>query len=398
MPSKIKKRGENSYLLTVTAGYDGQGKQICHTKTITANSPTEAKRFYHEFATEVQRGNVTLTGKLKIKDFAERWFKEYCQKNLAPKTQQTYKLYIDKRIIPALGHIDIAKLKPLQVLAFINNLQEDGLRLDGKAGTLSSEAVTYCYRVLSSMLRDAVQWQIIPNSPCDRVKPPTLKKTKTDVYNEEQTYKMLECLEVEEIKHRTIILLALASGLRIGELCGLEWSDIDLNEGHLTVNRASQSLSGFGTFDKSPKNNSSNRTVTLPTSIISLLKQYKAWQNAECLRLGDKWNKTDRLFTQWNGNKICTTSPSQWFSKFLKRHGLPHITFHSLRHTSATLLIASGASLKSVSSRLGHADIRTTGNIYSHALQSVDTQLADSMNTFLTKQEPNISAQKKQAK
>jgi integrase len=405
MPSKIKKRGENSYLLTVAAGYDGQGKQIVYTRTVQATGPNEAKKMYNDFASEVQKGNITTTGKLKLKDFADRWYKEHCEKNLAPKTQRSYKLHLEKRIVPALGNLDINKIKPLQIISFINNLQEPGLRLDGKEGTLSDDAVKYCYCVLSSMLTDAVQWQIIPSNPCDRVKPPTVKKNKAanSSYDEEQTIKLITALEKEPLKHQITILLAIVTGLRLGELCGLEWKDLNLQAGVLSVNRASQSLSRIGTFVKDPKNESSNRAITLPQGIIPLLKEFKADQNEERLRLGDKWLNSDRLLVQWDGKPIYTTSPSQWFSKFLARYNksideyeqltdaqkaaskLPVIRFHDLRHTSGSLLIAKGVPLKNVSSRLGHADIRTTANIYGHALQSVDKEIANTMDDIIFK-------------
>jgi len=180
-------------------------------------------------------------------------------------------------------------------------------------------------------------------------------------------------------------MLALATGLRLGELVGLEWKDINFDEKHLTVTRSSQSIAGLGTFSKVPKNDSSCRRITLPQSIIALLKEYSSKQNEIRLELGDRWHDHDRLFTQWNGKPMYTQTPSQWFSKFLRRHNLPNIPFKGLRHTSASLLIGQGIPLKNVSTRLGHSDIRTTANIYGHALQSVDQQIADSMDMFLTK-------------
>lgn len=402
MPSKIRKRGKNSYELTVSAGYNSAGEQITYRKTVSAIGPAEAKRLYNEYAAEVQRGNITITGKLKIKDFAERWYKEYCEKNLAPKTQRSYKLHIDKRIAPALGNIDINKLKPLHIIEFLNNLTEPGLREDGKEGALGEESIMYCFRVLSSMLNDAVQWQIIPNNPAERVKPPTVKKKKQNaVYSEEQTQIMLNALESEPLKYQLIVLLDVVTGLRLGELCGLEWPDFNLLKSYVDISRASQSLSGLGTFSKAPKSDSSVRRITLPEGIISLLKEHKAEQNAERLRLGSNWHNSSRLFTQWNGKPIYVQTPSKWFTAFLKRYNkaindnekltdeqkkeklLPIIRFHDLRHTSATLLVAKGVPLKNISSRLGHADIRTTANIYSHALQSVDKQIANTMDDLL---------------
>jgi integrase len=408
----VQKTGKRSWKLTVSGGFDGGGKRIKHTKTVRVTSDNldtqekEARQQLALFHQEIERGVVT-SGKLKIKDFAIRWFTEYCEKKLAPKTQKSYKLHLEKRIIPAMGNIYITKLKPLQIIEFLNNLTETGLRIDGKEGTLGDETIMYCYRVLSSMLHDATEWQIIVSNPCDRVKPPTVKKHigAGNSYNEAQTLTMLVALQNEPLKYHIIILLALVSGLRRGELCGIEWQDIDLQENLLTVNRASQSLSGLGTFSKAPKNYSSNRTITIPQGIIPLLKEFKAWQNEERLQLGDKWHSSDRLLTKWNGLPMHVDTPSKWFRKFLNRYNdsidndkeltkeqkqekkLPIIRFHDLRHTSGSLLIAKGIPLKNVSSRLGHVDIRTTGNIYSHALQSVDKQASNIMNDIIFQKE-----------
>jgi integrase len=211
-----------------------------------------------------------------------------------------------------------------------------------------------------------------------------------------------------------MILLALAAGLRLGELCGLEWKDFDFEQSTVIISRSSQSIAGIGTFTKVPKNRSSNRTVTLPTAILPFLKELKAWQNAERLCLGDKWHDSGRLFTQWNGSPIHVETPSKWFRKFLINYNdsitkndnlskkekssqiLPIIRFHDLRHTSGSLLIAQGIPLKNISTRLGHSDIRTTANIYGHALESVDKQIADTMNNIIF-QKNNTSTTKGQA-
>ena len=121
----------------------------------------------------------------------------------------------------------------------------------------------------------------------------------------------------------------------------------------------------------------------LSKSTLHLLQQHQQQQAEEKVLLGEKWHEEGWIFTQWNGFAMYPTTPSQWFTKFLARHGLPHMPFHGLRHLSATLLIAHGIPLKNVSSRLGHADIRTTANIYSEALQSVDRQAAETMDAFL---------------
>lgn len=383
MPAKIEKRGENTYLLTVAMGYDERGKQLFRRKRITASSDREASRQYNLFAAEVLTGQVANTGKYRLTDFAREWYKRYCEKELAPKTQQSYKNHFEKRILPALGSIDINKLRPLHIVQFLDDLQKQGKRYDRREAELSNETIRYSFRVLSSMLQDAVQWQVIPNNPCQRVKPPTSKHAKMPLLNEEQVKVMLTALEGEPLKYRTIILLALDSGLRLGELMALKWDDVDMESGVIQITKSNQAIHGRGVFTKAPKNQSSVRRLALSKSAIHILRQHQQQQTEEKALLDDKWTENGWIFTQWNGVAMYPTTPSQWFRRFWERQGLPHMPFHGLRHLSATLLIASGIPLKNVSSRLGHADIRTTANIYSEALQSVDQQAAETMDAFL---------------
>ena len=187
----------------------------------------------------------------------------------------------------------------------------------------------------------------------------------------------------EPMKYRTIVMLGIDSGLRLGELMGLKWQDIDFEKATLSVTKANQALVGKGVFTKRPKNESSIRDVALSSSTLALLKIYQKEQMRTRLLLKEKWIDEGWVFTQWDGKPMYPDTPSHWFREFLTRHGLPHMRFHALRHLSATVLIAQGVPLKSVSARLGHADIRTTANIYSEALQSVDRQAASKMDEFL---------------
>ena len=385
MPSKICKRSDGTYRLSVAVGYDNQGKQIVKYKTVQARSMREAEREYVLFAAEVQKGEVAFTGKIKLSEFAKRWFEEHCMAKLAPKTQRSYKNHLNNRILPALGYLDINKIRPQHIISFLRELQERKERYDKREGKVSQASVCYSFRVLSSMMQDAVQWQIIPNNPCRKVESPAAPKGKVRIMDEASIAMMLQALEQEPLKYRVIILLAIDSGLRLGELMGLKWQDFELDEGMLQVTKSNQALKGLGIFTKSPKNESSVRTVMISNSMVRLLKQYHSEQTKVRLQLGEKWVDEGWLFTQWNGAPMYPTTPSQWFKKFLERNGLPHMRFHALRHLSATVLISQGVPLKNVSSRLGHADIRTTANIYGEALQSVDRQAAAKMDEFLTR-------------
>lgn len=382
MPSKIRRRENGAYTLSVAVGYDAQGKQLVKTRTVFVSSRREAEKEYVAFAAEVQKGTIAYTGKYRLREYAQEWFDGYCKKKLAPKTQAAYWNHIEKRIIPELGYIELKELRPQHILRFVAMLEEGDIRFDGRPGKLSSQSAVYCFRVLSSMLQDAVQWQLIPFNPCTRVKPPSAERHKAPSFDEGNVEKMLLALEGEPLKYRTVIMLALESGLRLGELMGLQWDDIDFDTAMLHVRRSNQAMKGRGIYTKKPKTEMSVREIAMSDHMVELLGQYREWQEGQRTLLGNHWKEGGWLFTQWNGLPMYPTTPSGWFRDFLKRHDLPHIPFHALRHLSATLLIAFGVPLKNVSSRLGHADIRTTANIYTTALKSVDRQAAKQMGHY----------------
>jgi integrase len=184
--------------------------------------------------------------------------------------------------------------------------------------------------------------------------------------------------------------------MRQGELMGLEWKHFDLDKKTISIQQCAQYLPGKGIFLKDPKNETSKRLISVPASVMELLKRYKKEQAAERLQMGDKWQASDRLFTTWDGRPMYPNEMSSWFPKFLKRHKLPHLNFHGLRHTSATLLIAEGATATDLSRRLGHSNTSTTMNIYAHSLQKADNVLASKMDNILSGKKK--SAKKGQAK
>lgn len=201
---------------------------------------------------------------------------------------------------------------------------------------------------------------------------------------------MLDLLETESTEYRTMIRLLLFTGLRRGELLGLEWKDIDFDKSTLQICRTSLYLPDKGIFEDETKNATSNRIIKLSQTAINDLKTYRVWQMEQRFKIGDKWTETSRIFTTEDGKPLHPDTLSRWFSKFIKAHSdkLPPITIHSLRHTNATLQIAGGVPLTTVAKRLGHADTVTTSKIYAHAIKSADEAAAETLENLLT---PNIN-------
>lgn len=472
----IEKRGESSYRLTVSCGYDKQGKKIVKRKTIDLShiKPNkqleEANKQWILFKDEIEKGAFLDSGKITFEDFVQKWITDYAQPELAPKTLNRYKELLNTRIIPALGHIKLNKLQPTHLTEFYNNLRETGIRLDSKyapkenftdiilrsgftlkdiltksginertlknitlrknvqfstatkisesiglninilfdpiekEGSLSERTILHHHRLISSILTCAVQWQFILSNPSLRVKAPKVEKKEAKHFNIEQTEYILELVNNEPIKYKTMITLAIYGGMRMGELAALEWQDIDFDNRILRINKSLQYLKDKGTFVKSTKNETSNRIISLPNSVISLLREYKVWQNGEKATLGDLWsNEFNNVFTANDGSFIFPSTISKWFLKFLRSHNesikddstipedekekylLDEVNFHGLRHTSATLLINQGVDITTVSKRLGHARTSTTTDIYAHSLKKADTEASNKLENLFNK-------------
>ncbi len=251
------------------------------------------------------------------------------------------------------------------------------------AGKLSGTTALYYHRVLSSVLTTAVYWQIIPYNPCARVKPPRAERKEAKYLDAEQAAALLDALQGEPMVYRALFTMLLYTGMRRGEACGLEWSDIDFENGLADINKSSTYLAGVGVFDKDTKTASSHRVIKMPLPAVEILQEYRQYQRKERLKIGDRWKDGDKVFTSWDGSPLHPDTVSGWFHDFVRRHGLPEITVHGLRHTNATLMIASGSDIKTVSKRLGHANVTTTGNIYTHALRIADEMAADALGDML---------------
>ena len=172
-----------------------------------------------------------------------------------------------------------------------------------------------------------------------------------------------------------MISFDLMSGLRRGELLGLRWDDVDLDKQQIYVRQTWNYTPTKGCFADTPKNRSSERPLRISRTAVLILLEYKSWQDQQRALMGDAWMDLDnRIFTRDDGQPMFPDTITQWFHKFVQRHGLPDVHIHSLRHTYASLMIADGTPLVVVSHNLGHAQVSTTSNIYSHVIASAEAQ------------------------
>ena len=379
MAGSIEKRGKNSYRLTVSEGFDLNGKPMIHRKTVHGNKK-DAEVELAKFVTEVQNGLIIDGKSLKFSEFTEIWKRDYGSKELAPSTYKRYCRMLETRLLPYFGHFYINKIKPTDIMKFYDLLEKDTqlVRKKGNNGSktkkpLSGKTILEHHRLLRAMLHKAVYWQLIVANPAERVQPPKARKPKRKSYDDEQTKILLENLELlpsEDTKYKVAIILTVFTGVRLGELMGLEWQDVDFKNGIISINRSSQYLADMGVFTKVPKTESSIREIAIPEFIISLLEEYKLWYEEQKSIYDELWMNSDRLFVQADGKPMHPSTISKWFVKYVGQIGLPVINFHGLRHTNASLLVAQNIDIAVISARLGHAQISTTLDFYVHPLLS----------------------------
>ena len=379
MAGSIEKRGKDSYRLSCIAGYDLQGKPIKKTKTIHGTIK-DAKIELAKFVADVQKGLYVEGKSLKFEDFVEIWKRDYGSKELAPSTYNRYLGMLNSRIIPYFSHFHVDKIKPTDIMQFYDLLSRDTqiVRRKNNNGKktgkpLSSKTIVEHHRLLHAMLQRAVYWQMIVANPAERVQPPKTKKPKRKYYDDEQSKTLVSNLmelTEDQFKYKVAIILTIFTGVRLGELMGLEWSDINFKDGIVNINRSSQYLAEKGVFTKTPKTESSIRDVAIPEFVVTLLEEYKYWYDNQKALFGELWYDSNRLFVQTDGKPMHPSTISKWIEKFVEQIGLPVINFHGLRHTNATLLISQNIDVSVVAARLGHAQITTTYNFYVHPIIS----------------------------
>lgn len=384
--ANIQKRGKDSWLLTISLGKRADGNYKRVTKTVKCRTKGEAESEYAKFRVEVEAGAYISPQKMTLAAFVDEWKEKYALEHLARKTLNLYMKCLDSRILPCLGHLRLEDIKPLHIVDFIKEISKDGARQDRQQGKLSSGSIEYHLRVLKNILKRAVEWKVINSNPADNVQKPKVEYKKVVPYDEHEVQQLLRALENEPFHWRMMITLALTTGLRRGELLGLEWKHIDLENGVIdVVQTLSLSLKGEVVI-KEPKTKNSIRKVAVPPSVLAELREYKKHIHEQIGTMGDLWQGNDRffVFAHPDGKPFHHERPYLWFRSFIKKHGLRYIRFHDLRHTSATLLINQGVHAKIISERLGHSNITTTMNIYGHALRSADQAAADKFESLFS--------------
>ena len=375
----IKEKVKNKkYEITIPIGYNGS-KRINHYETFYGGKK-EAILRENEIKLQLQNNTYVRKNNLTMLDLVNEWL-DIKKNNIGTKTFVEYQRYC-KHITASMGHIKIKDINAKILEDFYNELKHYKGKREAQNG-YSEKTIKHHYTLVTEIFNYAIKNDYLYTNPNKKVTPIKVHKKEIQCYSPEDVEKLVNVLQNEPIKYQAIILLALDSGCRRGEITGLTWNDIDFKKGTININKATQYVSGYGTFEKATKSDTSNRVIFIAPTTIEILKKYRMSQSEQKMLLGSKWNGSKRVFTTDFGDDMHPDRPYKILKHIIKKYNLKDITFHGLRHTSISLQISRGIQTQIISKRAGHSNIAITHQIYSHFFDNEFKEVANKMDTFL---------------
>ncbi len=373
MKGHIKKRSKNSWSVIIELPRDYQtGKRRQKWYTVKGTK-RDAERYLRETLNNLDKGVVIKNTRITFGEWLREWLDNYASIETGQSTLESYKSNIERHIIPALGMIPLAQLEAKDIQAFYAKELKSG-RADGKGG-LSATTILYHHKMIRKALKQAVHLDLVARNVADGVKPPRVQKVTMSTFSPEEVIRFLDA--AKETDWYVFFATLLYTGLRRGELLALRWRNLDLDTGKLAVVETATKLDNGKYVLKEPKTIHSKRSISLPQSLVELLKGYRVDQELLRIQLGVTLGVDDFVFIRADGSPINPNAVTLAFKRILKRAGLRDIRVHDLRHTHATLMLREGIHPKVVSERLGHANINITLDTYSHVLPGLQEDAAE---------------------
>ena len=292
-------------------------------------------------------------------------------------TMDAYRVHTDCHILPYFRplRLTLSAIEPQHLQRYYNTMFKSG-RTDGKGG-LSANTVRKHHVLIHGALKDAVNKNMIPYNPADRVTLPRVESFEAGFYNAEQANKLLEVAQGDPLE--LVVVLMLFYGLRRSEVLGLRWSSVDFDKACFTIEKTRvQSKSGIDDKNRT-KTKRSRRSLPLVPEIVEIMKAAKVRQTENRLFFGGEYVANDFVCKWPDGTPFRPDFVTRSFKRLLVHNKLPVIRFHDLRHSCASLMLSKGYSLKEISEWLGHSDISTTANIYGHLEYEQKVNLAIGM-------------------
>ena len=328
----------------------------------------EAQTKLRQLIGEADRGILPVVERATVGEYMTRWLVDEVRHTRKARTYDSYSDAARLYIVPTIGAIKLTQLQPAHVKSLHAAMLGDGL---------APRTIRIAHGALHCALKQAVEWGMLPRNVAAYARPPRLKRAEVQAFDSDEARRLREV--AGPTRWGPLLAVALATGLRQGELLGLTWADIDLTDGVIAVRRQLGHDGQFGEL----KHDGQRRGIDVPASTIATLREHKARQNEARLLLGPDWHDHNLVFATHAGKPLGHRNVIREYKAILRRAGLPLHKFHALRHTNATLLLSQGIHPKIVQERLGHASITITLDIYSHVLPRMGKDAAAKLDALL---------------
>ena len=360
MKGHIRERSPGRWAI-VLDGQGAGGKRRRRWVSFAGNKRAAQLECARLIAEAAKGGGTVAPERMTVADFLEQWLR-HIRTKVTPKSFERYSSIVRVNIVPALGHIRLTKLQPLAISSAYSDALEQ----------LAPRTVGHVHTILSGALKQAVRWRLLQRNPADDVDPPRVERREMKVWTVEQIAAAIE-LSRSWTVHMPLVLAALC-GLRRGEIVALRWRHIDFARAQLAViDSAEQTKAGIRY--KTPKSGKS-RTVALPAMMVAALRAHRRRQAEELLQIGVRVTDDTFVCARRDGKPLQPQSVSHAWDHFVKASKLPRIRFHDLRHSHATIMLASNIHPKIVSERLGHSKVAITLDTYSHVIPGMQEEAA----------------------
>lgn len=351
----IVKRKDGRYMGSVTVGRDMNGK--LKRKTVYGKTKKEVQEKLNDLSKQIYTDSYFEPSSLKLYDWLKTWLKNYKAISLKPSTYDLYETLIDTLIKTELGQLKLKDIKPVHIQAFYNKLYDNGKGY-------STSTIQKVNNILNPAFKTAIKNELINKNPVDSIEMPKHKEKQVRALTIEEQNVFVE--EAKNSWYFSAFVVALDTGLRCGELLALEWNDIDLKNGEITVyknlvavkDRDSEDEKLILKIQQSPKTAKSIRTVPLTQRALNVLRELKIKQQS----------LSEIVFCTNKGTHVFPKNLRRTFQSILSKAKIEKLGLHVLRHTYATRLFEAGANPKTVSELLGHKNVSVTLNIYTHVL------------------------------
>lgn len=375
MAKQKKKRSHNEGSVFYWAGRDRWVAEITtglgERKRRYFKTEREAIRSKNEMLRELEQGMLAMGPQRKLGEYLEDWIENVHKDKLRISTYVKYKKLI-KYIVPDLGNVWLQKLKPEQVRRFYTKMSKEGGVL--KKG-LSSKTVHEIHGVLHLALENAVRWGYVSRNVCDLVDPPSIVSREPTPLVLEQAQALLE--SVREYRLEVLLTVAVVTGMRRGELLALRWANVDFDRKTLLVLHTVDYIPKYGYVETEPKTKTGKRSISLPSFLMDVLRDHRKKLLERQLKMGETWENRDLVFPDLHGGYFNPGYLDKLFARLLREAGVPHMHFHDLRHSAASILLAMGVNIKVIQELLGHSDIAITLRVYGHLLPSMQDEVVE---------------------